>query len=162
MRSNCGISGRGGKMNKVTKKEVEYALKNYHWMIKRLEIVYDIMSDDETYLVKATSRYGIEANLPKQQGTTSNPVLFEIIRRDTIYDRVRGFEKKVRMIQERIHLVTDEREKEVLHLILDGKSYSWIARHMGLSERQIRRIKDSIVTQMSDMPKTPKTSKSCV
>ncbi|MCQ4921386.1 helix-turn-helix domain-containing protein, partial [Phocaeicola vulgatus] len=65
---------------------------------------------------------------------------------------------KVKMIQDRIHVIQDEREFEVLNWLLDGKSYSWIARHMGLSERHIRRIKDSIVEQMSEMPSLPKTS----
>jgi DNA-binding NarL/FixJ family response regulator len=49
-----------------------------------------------------------------------------------------------------MHLITEDREIEVLHWLLKGKSYRWIAMHMGLSHSHIGRIKDSIVKKMSE------------
>ncbi|WP_442852705.1 LuxR C-terminal-related transcriptional regulator [Bacillus sp. J33] len=43
-----------------------------------------------------------------------------------------------------MHLISDDREIEVLHWLLEGKSNRWIAMHMGLSHSHIGRIKDSI------------------
>ena len=143
----------------MNREDVESILKDYHWMINSIKIMRQSLEHADEGI---TAQYGIEATLPKPQGVNSDQVYREVVRRSKYWKRIEQYEKKVSIIQERLHAVSDEREIEVLHWLLEGKSYRWIARHMGLSERQIRRIKDSIVTQMSDMPKTPKTSKSCV
>lgn len=59
-----------------------------------------------------------------------------------------ALEEKVKFIQERIHVINDEREAEVLHWLLEGKSYRWIGQHMGLSFSHIKRIRDSIIEQL--------------
>jgi len=62
-------------------------------------------------------------------------------------------------------VITDEREKAVLNCMLDGMSVRAISKHMGLSERHVFRIKDSIVQQMADMADLSDsctTQKSCV
>ena len=143
----------------MNKKEIEQALRDYRWMLHAIEIYQEELSKNDTYRLNVTAQYGVEASLPKGKGTTSDPVAQEIIRRDRYWERVRGYEKVVMEIQSRVPYVTDVREKEVLHWLLEGKSYSWIARYMGLSERHIRRLKDSIVEKMSEMPSLPKTSK---
>ena len=100
--------------------------------------------------------------MPKAQGVTSDPVALEVIRREKKSKWVEKLEEKVLFIQKRISVITNEREKAVLECMLDGLSMSAIGRHMGLSERHIRRLKDSIVSKMSEMSKTPNTSNSCV
>ncbi|MEK3935329.1 hypothetical protein MKY41_08390 [Sporosarcina sp. FSL W7-1349] len=40
---------------------------------------------------------------------------------------------------------------EVLHWLLEGKSMRRIGLHMGLSDRHIGRIKDTVVRKMSQM-----------
>lgn len=141
----------------MTKNEIEEILKNYHWMINTIKIMRQSLSSVDVDS-KVTAQYGVEATLPKSQGITGDPVLSEVIRRTKYWRSVKRYEEKVKVIQERIHVITDVREIEVLNWLLEGKSYSWIARHMGLSERHIRRIKDSIVEKMSEMPSLPKTS----
>lgn len=136
-------------------KEIENILKDYHWMMNSIKVLRDSMDDAGEGL---TAQYGEEAGMPKPQGTTSDPVYREIVRREKRWKVIYKYRDKISIIQDRIHLVRDSREQEVLHWILEGKGYSWIARHMGLSERHIRRLKDSIVAQMSEMPNLPKTS----
>ena len=104
---------------------------------------------------------GITDELCGAQGETSDPVFREVVRRSKHLQKVVGYEKKLRVIQERIHVVEGVREVEVLHWILEGKGYSWIARQMSLSERHIRRLKDSIVIKMSEMLRMPNTSRNC-
>jgi DNA-directed RNA polymerase specialized sigma subunit len=140
----------------VNKKEIEQILKDYHWMINSIKIMRKSLQEGSEERI--TAQYGVESSLPKPKGTTSDPVYREILRREKRWRKIEQYERKVKMIQDRIHVIQDEREFEVLHWLLDGKSYSWIARHMGLSERHIRRLKDSIVEQMSEMPSLPKTS----
>lgn len=142
----------------MEKKEIEATLKDYHWMINSIKIMRQSLGDAGDGL---TAQYGDEAGMPKGKGQTSDPVFSEVVRRSKHWTKVKGYEDKVKVIQERIHAVTDKREVEVLHWILEGKGYCWIARHMGLSERHIRRLKDAIVSRMSEMPRMPNTSKKC-
>jgi len=135
----------------ITKYEIENILKDYHWMLNSIKIMRESLKDAGEGL---TAQYGIEAAMPKGKGKTSDPVYSEVIRRSKHWKKVQGYEQKVKIIQERLHLITDERENEILHWILEGKGYRWIARHMGLSETHIRRIKDSIVQKMSEMSQT--------
>lgn len=145
-----------GDKKMTTKKDIENILKNYSWMINSIKIMRKSLQEGGEERI--TAEYGVESSLPKPKGTTSDPVYRELLRREKRWRKIEQYERKVKMIQDRIHVIQDEREFEVLNWLLDGKSYSWIARHMGLSERHIRRLKDSIVEQMSEMPSLPKTS----
>lgn len=133
-------------------KEIEEILRNYHWMINSIKIAREQIS-----VQTPIAKYGVEATLPKPKGTTSDPVYGETLRRSRYWKRIEKYEQKTKAIQERLHLITDAREVEVLNWILEGKGYSWIAKHMGLSEKHIRRIKDSICEKMAQTPKTPNT-----
>ena len=143
----------------ISKAEIENILKNYHWMLNSIKIMRENMDE---LIGSQTAMYGIDASLPKSQGQNSDPVYNDVVRRSKYWKRIAKYEEKVKIIQERLHLITDDREIEVLNWMLEGKGYSWIARHMGLSERHIRRIKDSIVEKMSKMPNSPNTTKSRV
>jgi DNA-directed RNA polymerase specialized sigma subunit len=141
----------------MTHKEIEQILKDYHWMINSIRIMRESMEEAGEGI---TAKYGIEASMPKGKGTTSDPIYREYLRREKRWKKIEQYEKKVKIIQERIHVIQDEREFEVLHWLLDGKSYRWIAMHMGLSHSHIRRLKDSIVEQLAknvpDVPNVPK------
>lgn len=136
----------------VSKEKVSAILRDYHWLINSIKVMRESMATAGERIVRT---YDIDSDMPKAKGGTSDPVYQETARREKRWNNIYEYETRVRIIQDRIHLIKDEREKEVLHFLLDGKSYSWIARHMGLSDRHIRRIKDSIVEQMSEMSETP-------
>ncbi|MEF2293126.1 DNA-binding response regulator [Virgibacillus dokdonensis] len=132
----------------MNKKEIENALRDYKWMINEIKRQREIQSDAGTNLV---AQSGIESAMPKAQGTTSDPVAIEVVRRDNKFSWVHKLEKKVTFIQERISLIKESREIAVLECMLDGMSMRAISNHMGLSERHIFRIKNSIVSQMAEM-----------
>ncbi|MGE8207822.1 helix-turn-helix transcriptional regulator [Heyndrickxia sp. NPDC080065] len=108
-----------------------------------------------------TAQYGIEATLPKPQGVTSDPVYKETVRREKRYKKIAQYEEKVQVIQDHMYLISNERESEVLYWLLEGKSYRWIALHMGLSHSHIRRLRENIVDQLcdTDVPNVPKDTK---
>ncbi|MBY0122172.1 DNA-binding response regulator [Bacillus sp. S/N-304-OC-R1] len=116
-------------------------------MMNSIKILRDSMKDAGEGL---TAQYGEEAAMPKAQGTTSDPVFREAIRRSKRFGVINKYEKKISIIQDRMHRIKDDRELEVLHWLLEGKSYRWIAIHMGLSHSHIGRIRDCIVKQLSD------------
>ena len=145
----------------MNRQQYEDALRNYHWMIKSIDIMRQSL---EAAGENITARYGIESAMPTGKGQAGDPIFRETIRRSKHWEKVERYEKQVKAIQSRMHVIEDDRETEVLHWMLEGKSYSWIARHMDLSERHIRRLKDIIIDKMLEMPKTPNkpdTTKKC-
>jgi DNA-directed RNA polymerase specialized sigma subunit len=129
------------------KKKIETILKDYHWMMNSIKLERGSLNDSGGSF---TAKYGIESSLPKANGNNSDPVFKETLRREKRWGRIVKYEKKVQLIQERIHNVDDERENEVLHWLLEGKSLRWIAYHMGLSPAHIHRLKNSIVEKCSN------------
>ncbi|WP_394136831.1 helix-turn-helix transcriptional regulator [Cytobacillus oceanisediminis] len=134
-------------MKEAASKQVESILKDYHWMMNSIKVLRDSMKDAGEGL---TAQYGDEVGMPKAQGTTKDPVYREVVRREKRYSVIHKYEAKISVIQDRMHLIKDDREIEVLHWLLEGKSYRWIGMHMGLSHTHIGRIKDSIVKKMSE------------
>lgn len=130
----------------MNRKEIENILKDYHWMINSIKIMRQSLEGAGECI---TAQYGEESDMPKAKGQTSDPIYSEVIRRGKRWEKVKQFESKVSAIQSRIHVIKDEREYEVLHWLLEGKSYRWIGQHMGLSFSHIKRIRDSIVDKLA-------------
>lgn len=131
----------------MNRKEIENILKDYHWMINSIKIMRQSLEGAGEGL---TAQYGDEADMPKAKGQTSDPIYSEVIRRGKRWEKVEGYEQKVKAIQSRIHVISDEREYEVLHWLLEGKSYRWIGQHMGWSFSHIKRIRDSIIDKLAN------------
>lgn len=129
-------------------KDIKDILSNYFWMIKE---VHRINEELGSYDTDVTAQYGIESTLPKQKGLTSDAVANEVVRRSKKEQRRIEFVDKIKYIQNRIHLIEDDREKVVLDCLLDGLSISAISNHMGLSRRHIDRLRNSIASRMSHM-----------
>ncbi|WP_342515600.1 LuxR C-terminal-related transcriptional regulator [Sutcliffiella sp. FSL R7-0096] len=142
----------------MNKKEIENILKDYHWMMNSIKILKSSMNDAGEGL---TAQYGDEAGMPKAQGITGDPIYREVVRREKRYSVIEKYKAKISVIQDRLHLIIDDRELEVLHWLLEGKSYRWIALHMGLSHSHIRRIRESIVNRLCDtnVPNVPNDTK---
>ncbi|MED2978210.1 LuxR C-terminal-related transcriptional regulator [Bacillus swezeyi] len=138
----------------MDRKQIEDILKNYRWMMNSIEdlrrTIDELRELNRDVGEGLTAKYGIEAALPKAQGTTSDSVYNETVRRSKRYKKIEIYEQKVQKLQERINRITDEREGEVLHWLLEGKSYRWIAQHMQLSFSHIRNIRDSIIDKLAN------------
>lgn len=141
----------------MEKKEIEQALRDYHWMVRLLVAKRQEMDDDIG--INLTARFGIDASLPKPQGNPTDPVYFEYLRRAEEWKEVEKIERKVRFIQTRVGCIKDEKEKVVLNMILDGKSLRDIAKKLGMSHTNVRAIRDSIVDQFYRFPKLPNGAK---
>jgi DNA-directed RNA polymerase specialized sigma subunit len=131
----------------MNKKEIEEILKNYHWMLNSIKLEREALKQMGDNI---SAQYGIEASLPKAHGNSSDPVFQEVVRRGKRWKRIERYEREIKVIQDRIDRITDERENEVLYWLLEGKSYRWIGQHMGLSFSHIKRIRDSIVDKLSN------------
>ncbi|MEK3935945.1 DNA-binding response regulator [Sporosarcina sp. FSL W7-1349] len=132
----------------MTEKQIEQLLKDYHWMINSVKIMREGLNDIGDGL---TAQYGLDAAMPKASGNHSDPIYREFTRREKRWKKIVDYERKIKVVQERMHVITIDREVEVLHWLLEGKSMRWIGLHMGLSDRHIGRIKDTVVRKMSQM-----------
>lgn len=132
----------------MTEKQLEQLLKDYHWMINSVKMMREGLNDIGEGM---TAQYGLQAAMPKASGNHSDPIYREFERRDKRWKKINDYEYKIKSVQERIYLINIDREIEVLHWLLEGKSMRWIGQHMGLSDRHIGRIKDTITRKMSQM-----------
>lgn len=131
----------------MNRKEIENILKDYHWMINSIRIMRESLKDAGEGL---TAQYGIEAVMPKAKGTTGDPIYREYLRREKRWKKIREYEEKIIAIQSLFHRVHDERESEILYWLLEGKSYRWIAEHMGLSSSHVRRLRESLINRLAN------------
>lgn len=120
-------------------------MRDYHWMVREIARIRKVLEDAGERVVR---QYGPESGMPKPQGGTSDPVHMEAARREKQWKRLERLEKRVRFIQERIDIITDDRERTVLDCMLDGMSFVAIASHMRLSKTHINRLKEEIVDKM--------------
>lgn len=140
----------------MMKEEMEQLVKDYHWMINSVKVIREGMNEVE---IGMTARYGLESAMPKVNGgRPSDPIYREFNRRERRLKKVYEYERKIQLVQERLSIITEDREIEVLHWLLEGKSLRWIGRHMQVSDRQIGRIKDAIIDKMSQMSDVPQMS----
>jgi DNA-directed RNA polymerase specialized sigma subunit len=130
----------------MEKEKIASILKDYHWMMNSIKILKESLADAGEGI---TAQYGEDAGYTKAQGTTSDPVYKEVLRREKRYRVIDNYKAKISLIQNRLHLIEDDREIEVLHWLLEGKSYRWIGKHMGLSFSHIKRIRDNIVGRIT-------------
>ena len=78
--------------------------------------------------------------MPKAAGGHSDPIYQEFSRREKRWKKICDYEQKIKMVQDKIHLITVDREIVVLHWLLDGKSMRWIGMHMGFSHRKMLNV----------------------
>ncbi|QNK89423.1 DNA-binding response regulator [Sporosarcina sp. resist] len=136
----------------MTEKQIEQLLKDYHWMINSVKIMREGLNDVGGNF---TAQYGLEAAMPKAAGGHSDPIYQEFSRREKRWKKISDYEQKIKMVQDKIHLITVDREIEVLHWLLEGMSMRWIGRHMGLSHTNIQRIQETIIRKMVNVPEVP-------
>ena len=129
----------------MNKKEIHDAIFNYHWMIRLLINKKVEMTGVSQTLV---AKYGIEANMPKDKGTASDPVFQEILRIERYERNTERIRKKVQMIQKHSKAITNIKEQLILDMLLDGMSLREIASKMDMSLAAVNRKKDEIVNKI--------------
>lgn len=127
----------------MTKQEIEQTLRDYHWMIREIERLRELLGDAGERVVRSYELL----DMPKPQSGRSDPVALEVSRRERHWKKLRTYEQKIMYVQERLDIIQDERERTVLDCMLDGMSMRAIANHMGLSRRHVMNLKDRIVDQ---------------
>ena len=140
----------------MTKNDIEQALRDYHWMPKEIERIKKALEDVDTSI---TAMYGIEASLPKPKGLNTDKVGNSVVRNEKQHRYLKKLQSKMKLVEENIDSIEDDREKAVLFCMLDGMSQVSISLHLGLSEAKVSKIKYSIVNRMYENVKDLKKVK---
>ena len=128
--------------------KTEEDLRSYHWMVREVERLQKELDKALKLFIPESSlvaQYGIEATLPKAQGTKPSTMSISEEKYDRQFKRIKSLEEKIRKINEFIQNLTDEKERTVLECILDGERMNIIARHVGVSRTRLNEIKRKIV-----------------
>lgn len=126
----------------MDRNDIKQLLHNYSWMVETI-----ILKRNENNNIgqKVTTSYGIEAALPKGKGSTSDPIYFEVIRREQKTASIKELEAKVMLVQKAMDLISDVRERTILNMILDGRSLRSISRSTRIPLSNVARLRDNIV-----------------
>jgi len=126
-------------------------IKDYNWMMRML-----ISSRLEATGTSQglTTVYGIEATLPKPQGTNSDPVYQEVLRleKNDVYNE--KITQKVMFIQKYSKKVKGVKNQIILSKLLNGEPMRDIAKEMNMSLSGISNRKEMIVNDMYECYKT--------
>jgi DNA-binding NarL/FixJ family response regulator len=126
--------------------KVQEDLRNYRWMVKRIENMRKELESAGNGLV---SQYGLESSMPKAKGNISDPVHKEVQRRARDFQRLENLERKVANLEKYVAGLSDERDKEILACILDGWKYKDIAFHVGVSRETLDGLKKNLIKDMA-------------
>lgn len=129
----------------MNKQDIHDMIRDYRWMInlliaRRFEAVGSSQG--------LTTIYGIEATLPKPQGTNTDPVYQEYLRIEEYEQNNKKIREKVLFIQRHSKAIKDVQNKIILNRLLDGESLKEIAKDMNMSASGINYRKELIVDEM--------------
>lgn len=95
-------------------------MQDYHWAMNRILDMRESLNE----IFARTTKYGVEATMPKGQGHVNDPVYQEILRRERAKKSLEPLFRKVTLIQTfmdtSIYDSMDWKNKLILNLTLEG------------------------------------------
>ena len=119
----------------MTEKEVKELINDYHWMLNGVEY-YRCKLDEQ-----------VEFKSVKEND--SDPLYFEISRRNRRVEAMKRLENKTLMLQEQRKLFDNERDQITYDLMLDGLSIRQIAKETGLSRGIVNEVRNTIAKRIA-------------
>ncbi|UED72140.1 LuxR C-terminal-related transcriptional regulator [Brevibacillus sp. HD3.3A] len=132
--------------------KAEEVIKGYRYMLNRAAWLKDELNraiSDSPPGSRLVAQYGIEATLPKAQGTkpTSLNIPEELYERKV--KRLTDLEIKIKEAEHAAEQIVDPQEKAVLECLMDGERMNMIALIVGVSRQRVHEIRKSIVQKLA-------------
>lgn len=126
--------------------QLDKAIKKYHDNMCK----YMRMKDELDSLTAAasTTKYGIEATMPKAVGSTSDPVYAHVQIRASREVRINKIKDELLMVQNLIDKITGDIEQEVLYWLLEGMPFRRIGAKLNISHTSVQRVRERILDMM--------------
>ncbi|QQJ59018.1 hypothetical protein JGZ50_07960 [Staphylococcus pseudintermedius] len=122
-----------------TADDIKDMIFSYNWRKNRLI--------DEGYIIDSNSiaQYGMESNMPKAQGDTSDKVLNVVTRNDTLYRVLYKHVEVIEFIDKYEHKIENDMNLNILYEFKKGKNQSEVRDIMMIGRTNLKSRLDSIV-----------------
>lgn len=121
-------------------------IDSYSWKNNLLK------TDRNDLQIKITAAYGIEATLPKAQGTTGDKTGNEVIRRIAREERHRTYANEIIFMNYCLEQL-EGLEHEILNLMLRGRSLNNCGSKLGVKRRKLENNYNSMLEKCIEMYK---------
>lgn len=125
-------------------RKVNRDIKHYYWMANQIT-----KKDVEDYIYSVTSRYGVEASLPKAAGLNSDPTYGAVQKKVREENRIKRYIETVKRLEDAVATLDDEKERIVIEGCMDRISLSQIGKILGISKQAVFEIKEKAVRKLA-------------
>lgn len=125
-------------------RKVNRDIKNYYWMSNQIT-----KKDIEEYAAPTTTRFGIEASLPRAKGVNSDPTYGAVQRKLRDENRIRRYVETVKRLEDAVATLEDEKERAVIEGCMDRVSLSKIGKMLGMSRQAVFEIKERAIRKLA-------------
>ncbi|WP_054634826.1 sigma-70 family RNA polymerase sigma factor [Thalassobacillus sp. C254] len=133
------------------REEIDEVIKDYQWMIHEIERLQKILYSSKSAPASLVSQYGLEASMPKAQGTNYHAEEYQEMidaRRMKRLERMKG---KVEAIDKDASALPSEKQQAVMDLLMIGFTYRGIGKALGMTISTVSRIKEEILEHLVQM-----------
>lgn len=125
-------------------RKVNRDIKHYYWMANQIT-----KNDVEDYISSVTSKYGLDASLPKAVGINSDPTYGAVQRKVREENRIKRYVETVKRLEDAVATLDDEKERIVIEGCMDRISLSQIGKILGISKQAVFEIKEKAVRKLA-------------
>ncbi|MEK0285929.1 hypothetical protein [Caldifermentibacillus hisashii] len=125
-------------------RKVNRDIKHYYWMANQIT-----KNDVEDYISSVTSKYGLDASLPKAVGINSDPTYGAVQRKVREENRIKRYVETVKRLEDAVATLDDEKERIVIEGCMDRISLSKIGKMLGVSKQAVFEIKEKAVRKLA-------------
>lgn len=125
-------------------RKVNRDIKYYYWMANQVT-----KKDVEDYVFSVTSKYGLDASLPKAVGNNSDPTYGAVQRKVREEDRIKRYIETVKRLEDAVATLDDEKERVVIEGCMDKISLTRIGKMLGISKQAVFEIKEKAVRKLA-------------
>ncbi|KOR78371.1 hypothetical protein AM232_07790 [Bacillus sp. FJAT-21352] len=125
-------------------------IRDYNYMLREIARLNRLLNTPFFGGQKLTATYGIEATLPKENGSI---IQVELRQLDIRERRLIKYEMILDFLETATDLLKDEKQCVVYDCMIEGMRYTAIAKHLGFSRDTIRKVKDDIIGNIANKVK---------
>lgn len=125
-------------------RKVNRDIKNYYWMSNQIT-----RKDVESFISSVTSKYGVEASLPKPLGIKSDPTYGAVQKKAREESRIKRYIETVKRLENAVASIDDEKERIVIEGCMDRISLNQIGKMLGISKQAVFEIKEKAVRKLA-------------
>ncbi|WP_134682544.1 hypothetical protein [Brevibacillus migulae] len=136
-------------IDKAILEETTQAIMDYSYRLAQI----DMLEAQLSYAGESglTSGYGIEASLPKPQGTNSDKVQREALRRERKARLLKTYKDSVYRVETALDQLTDDKQIVIIENLMDGIHKRLIAKILRVSPSKYYEMEKAAIRNMAQL-----------